>query len=341
MEVNDSFDAVYYSHPIPTSFHSLTLLSLVFDKIYFPGVYISEDLDIQVIKEEIKRLQSLSRNDYDTNFIINCHIFSIYKQYLNNFCVFTGKFGSPGILEKGAKDLTKILEELIYGPPPPNFIPTYPMGFAHMTMNGPSWLSYPANALIFSKTNEIPLINDNPNLPIPGLGGANPKSNAKILSTILAIECINFVLPNLRPLKPDEIVEFREQTIEYVKPFRMTMLKLSKELNSMITSEMDIEGIQKEARFLIETTVYPELEELKQVIQDPAKPWHKRAISLAKSTPELVTNFLTMPKTFASLKLFSKLITELFGITEEEIDKKGKIKRSGLTYLLRLKEKIG
>jgi len=37
--ITNSFDVVYYPHQVP-SFETLTLLSLVFDKIFFPGVYI-------------------------------------------------------------------------------------------------------------------------------------------------------------------------------------------------------------------------------------------------------------------------------------------------------------
>lgn len=43
MEI-ESFDAVYYSNSIPRSFRILTLLSFVFDKIYFPGVYLEENV---------------------------------------------------------------------------------------------------------------------------------------------------------------------------------------------------------------------------------------------------------------------------------------------------------
>jgi len=145
-----------------------------------------------------------------------------------------------------------LLEELIFGPPPPGFTPTPPMGFAkglpgekEAGVNGPSWISYPANALVYSVKNELLLLNDNPMLPVPALGNVSPENNAKMLSVILAIESVKMVLPKLKALTPQEIMEFREQTREYVRPFRLGMLRLSKDLNSAIRSDMDLGEVQK------------------------------------------------------------------------------------------------
>lgn len=346
--MNETFDAVYYSQPVPFSFYTLTVLALVFDKIYFPGVYIPHSGvdEIETIKE-INRVKSLGRIDIETAQLINCMVFSLYNKYLKDFCVFTGEFGYMGVLEEGAEELTMLLEELIFGPPPPNFHPTPSMGFAkdlpgdkEASVNGPSWISYPANALIYATKHGLPLINDNPNLPVPALGGVSPKNNAKILSTILALESVKLALPQLKELKPQEIMEFRYDTREYVKPFRLAMLRLSKELNAAINSEMEISEIEKEARFLVETTVYPELEELEKFITDPAKPWYKRVIDLAKTAPELVSNFFTMPKHLAIAKLLEKCVLTLTGLVEDELDKQSSSKARGFYYLLRIKQDL-
>lgn len=57
-------------------------------------------------------------------------VFALHYKFLREFCVFTGKFGQCGTLEEGANEITMLLEKIIFGPPPPNFTPTPPMGFA-------------------------------------------------------------------------------------------------------------------------------------------------------------------------------------------------------------------
>jgi hypothetical protein len=38
-----TFDVVYYTGPVPSSWQTLATLALVFDKIHFPGVYMGTD----------------------------------------------------------------------------------------------------------------------------------------------------------------------------------------------------------------------------------------------------------------------------------------------------------
>lgn len=345
--MDDSVNAVYYSQQVPSSLEVLTVLSLIFDKIYFPGVYIPEHgINEAETKKEIERILSLGKRDIDTIQLINCMKFALHYKYLKDFCIFTGKFGYMGILEEGAERLTMELEELVFGPPPPNFFPSPHIGFAkglpgdkESAINGPAWLSYPANALIYSVRNGLPLVNDNPSLPVPSLGGVDVRNNAKLLSTILAIECIKMALPKLKPVSPEEIMEFRQQTMEYVKPFRLALLRLSKELNAAIQSDATIEKVQKEASFLVETTVYPELEELKKVINDPAKPWYRRVVDLAKLTPELVTNFISYPTNIAVAKLLGEIASTLADF-KDDAEKKQKIMEKGYYYLLRIQKGI-
>lgn len=49
------FEAVYYPNPVPDSLASLTILALVFDRLYFPGVYIPEaGVDLAATRSEIE-----------------------------------------------------------------------------------------------------------------------------------------------------------------------------------------------------------------------------------------------------------------------------------------------
>src|SRR5690242_9467337 len=128
-----SFEAVYYSGPTPASMESLTLLACVFDRVIFPGVYIPSDgVDEEATLRELHRIQSLKHApiEIDDANLMNAMVLAINARHLADFCVFTGKFGTMGTLEEGARQLTYQLEALIFGPPEENAIPLINMGFA-------------------------------------------------------------------------------------------------------------------------------------------------------------------------------------------------------------------
>lgn len=337
------FNAVYYPEVVPTSPATLMHLALVFDKVYFPGVYIPyEGVDEAETIKQIERLSLIDKKNPETFYAIQCMRYAVSAKHLKDFCVFTGKFGYAGISEEGTDDLAKELEEFIYGPPPPGFEPMICGGFARQIpgnqesgVNAPGWITYPVNALLYSLRTGIPLVNDNPNLPVPGLPGAPAKSNATLLASVLAIESVKIVLPRLKAYAFEEVAEFREETREIVKPFRIEMLKLSKELNGAIQSESSMEDIQREAKFLAETTVAPALFDLCQIIEAPASPWHKRAIDLAVSVPEIVGNFATMPRSYAVARLMAKIASVLGDVATDQKTKQDAISRTGMNYLLR------
>jgi hypothetical protein len=314
--------------------------------VYLPDV----ELDEAAVRTEIQRIISLGVRSMEDRQMLECMNFALHAKYVRDFCVFTGKAGSAGIFEQGSKELTMQLEELVFGPPPPGFFPSPTLGFnkglagKHGTdfraqVNAPAWLTYPANALVFAAQNGLPVINDNPNLPVPGLGSADPKTNAKLLATILTIESVRMALPKLRGLNPKELSEFRQQISQYVQPFRLAMLKLAKDLNAAIKSDAKLEDVQKEARFLVETTVFPQLKELEKVMHDPGKPWYRRAVDLAISAPELASSFLTMPTNLAIAKLLAKVAGTLADLRDEQRDKEHQLGRGGLHYLLKLQDK--
>lgn len=272
--------------------------------------------------------------------------FSLHVKYVRDFCIFTGNPGMIGTVEDEAASLMMTLDELLFGPPPPGFIPTPSIGFCkgfdfsdnvvEHQVNGPSSLSYPANALVYAMKHQIPLVNDSP-LPVPGVPAA-PKDNAKLLATILAIESVKLVLPKLKPLTPRELQEFRTETAEHVKPFRVAMLRLAKELNAALTSDMRLEEVQRQAQFLVETSVYPQLHDLEAVLNDPGKHWYKRAVDLARAAPELATNFATMPKGIALAKLLGAIAKVFADVRDEQLDRDSRLARSGIYHLLKLRK---
>lgn len=350
---HDEFSCVYYSQQYPRSLRVLSVLALVFDKIYFPGVWIpNRPVDEKAIKTEIDRILKVCKgkksriHTNDTLQMLGLMSFIGPAQTLKDICVFTGKPGYAGTLEKGAEELTMVLEEMLYGPPPPDFTPVPSLGFgkglpgaktAEDAVNAPSWLSYPANAVIFSQKHNISLLNDFPELPVPCVPHS-PKSNAKALSTYLALESVNMVLPKIGPVHPEQLLEIRSDLQSDLASFRLTMLKLSKELNEMISLKSAWQEIQKEAKFLAETTVVPELENLRKSINDTGKPWHKRLVDMTLDAPELIGNFTMMLPHQALIQVFKRIGQEIKEIYDDQIEKNRILIGSGLSYLIKLQQ---
>lgn len=275
-------EVVYYPGPIPSGPAALTLMGLVFDKIHFPNVYLpTGGYDVDEVKKETDRIAGHGLRDYQTAVLVGVLRFLPLVSDLKDFCFFSGRNGQVfGNVDKGASELVKVLDEAIFGPPPPNFYPTYETGHNKALPGGeqyidyPGTLHYPANAIVYASTHGIPLVNDSPSMPIPALGGVNAKDNAKLLSTILALECANLVLPKIRVLRPQEILEMREELSKYLQPFRLSLIRLAAELNKAISKTSANDEVLSAARFLVETEVNPALIELKAAIEAPSKRWY-------------------------------------------------------------------
>jgi hypothetical protein len=63
-------EAVYLSAPIPRNLAVLTAMGAIFDKVYFPGVYLpKEGFDVGELDKEITRLKALPQ-DYDRQLLL-------------------------------------------------------------------------------------------------------------------------------------------------------------------------------------------------------------------------------------------------------------------------------
>ncbi len=342
-----TFEAVYYSYAIPRGPEVLTFLGLIFDKVYFPAVHMPPDgFDEDALIQEIQRIESLglNRNPNDQQ-LVGCLKFALHHKHISDWCIFSkGRSPRLGDFEPQTHAVVGELEEMLFGPRPEGDIPisSGPWIKGLPGMNGsddyisaPDTITYPANALVFAARKGLPLINDQHWLPVPGIP-SNVKSNAKALAMILAIESVRLILPRLRSLGTGELREFRNEIAPDVKPFRVAMLQLAKQLNAAISTGSAISDIQQEARFIVETVVYPELEHLKSVLKNPGKNWYQRAGDLAKSGPELVSNFFTLPTNIALAKLLAKFTGILADVRQDQIERDDRVSRSGLGYLLKL-----
>jgi hypothetical protein len=124
-----ALEAVYYSAPIPRDLATLTVLGTVFDKVYFPGVYLQKDgFDEAALDKEIARLEALrnSRDNYDHALLIGVLKLTKHARTLDGFCVFTNTRDEPF---KASDDIPRKMvadiSDAICGPPPPGFIPTF------------------------------------------------------------------------------------------------------------------------------------------------------------------------------------------------------------------------
>lgn len=349
MEDATSLQAVYYPGPVPSGAASLTVMGIIFDRIHFPNVYIPRGgFDETALIEEIKRLESLDQRTPDTVTLISAMKIALHADSLHNICVFTGEEGQifGGDLA-GAEPIVEALYEAIHGPPRENFTPVLDKG-SHKSfpsdeqyVDYPGAFHYPANAILYSGKTGIPLVNDNPYIPIPAIPQEAAENNAALLSTILTMECVKLLLPEIRPLQPAELKNLRAELSEDLQGFRVSILKLAKELNSGLKQGAALDEVQDRAQFLVRTDVRPRLVELKDTLEAPARPWAARFCDGAMIIPQLACSLFTMPTHLAIAQALMNVAGILQGEDKAARERNEAARRSGISYLLKLQEKIG
>lgn len=110
------FNAVYYSSPVVHSHESLAVLALVFDRVFFPGVYMpSAGVDEAATAAEIERIHHLGIRKLEDEQLVNSMVFALHAKHLKDFCVFTGSSDKPPEFEDGALELASKLEDFTSG----------------------------------------------------------------------------------------------------------------------------------------------------------------------------------------------------------------------------------
>ena len=168
-------------------------------------------------------------------------------------------------------------------------------------------------------------------------GSAAPQDDAKLLAGILAVECTRIALPPTPLLRPEDIMEFREANAALLRGFRRSMLRYAADLNNKIK---DISWAEFEAKtkFFVETQIVPSMDELNATMNDPARPWHRKALDAIKIIPQVGGAFLAGGPTAALTKAITATAAQFFVEVAAKGDKEEALKRSGLTYLLRLRQ---
>jgi hypothetical protein len=337
-------EVVYLTSPVPRNLGVLTVLGAVFDKVYFPGVHMPKSgYDPKEVEKETLRLERLQDRSHDTQLLIGAMKLLQHAKTLEGFCEFTADPDDPFLRKDPVPgQLVQAVYDSIHGPPRPGFIPSFRTGRAKGLGDGAETLIYPgdyhyiAGAIIHSGQTGVPLLNDIPGLQIPGMPDVAPVDDAKLLASILAVECTQLALPPTPLLLPEDLMEFRDANATLLRGFRRSMLRYAADLNGKI-KDMDREAFEKHTKFFIETQIVPAMDELNATMNDPARPWHKRAIDGLKIIPEVGGAFLAGGTHAALTKAITAMAAQFFVEVAAKSDKEEALKRSGLTYLLRLK----
>lgn len=329
---------------------TITILGLIFDKIHFPYVCLpDEGFSFEELDERRSKLTELFEEEADkpigrsTLTMIVALTLTHWKKWTDEFLHYPHSFDEAlkvgDIIPKGAT------EEIYYltFPRRENFTPMFDV-FSTFSISPeigkpdspsiiyPGDYSYSAAALTYAAQNGLPIINDEPMLGMPKFEAASLKQNASALASILAVECIQFVLPSIPKLDFSELLDFRDEMKPHVRAFRLAVLRMAKSLSQQIEESADAETIAGAARFIVETEVQPLLIELKDFAESKSRPWHKQLILPLRNL--LRPQFWMMPEQAALAKLgdgyFSLLVDHELSISEKD----KQLRRSPMYYLL-------
>ena len=337
-----SLEAIYYSNPIPQNTAVLTILGAVFDKVHFPGVCMpTTGFDQKELDKEIARIEGITNNKRPDDILLPMLKFIRHAKTLEGFCVFSGDYENP-FNNSPPQTMVRDIYDAIHGTSPEGWEPMFltnhhkgmPGSDEHITY--PGTFHYLAGSILASSRTGIPLLNDVPGIPIPGIDGSIPVDDAKALATIIAIECTKLALPQLPLLRPEDLMEFRAENTATLRAFRRSMLRYTADLNKKLAG-IKPEELDQKTRFFIETEIVPVLDELQAAINAPARAWWRRSVDFIRVVPELAAGSFTMDPTTAIAKILTTYAGQMFVEMTAKGDQREALKRSGLYYLLRLR----
>jgi hypothetical protein len=340
----ERLECVYYSGPVPSNSAVLTVLCLVFDKIYFPGVHLPKgDYDKNLLNQEIARLEALNDKQHTTAKLIGILRFLDYRLPLDGVLEYPD---GPDDIFSGNKDKDRQFQkvaETIYDthfPPRENFEPYFDSASVKGLPESDEAVSfagdfyYQARAIDYAARHQLPLLDDGSWLAMPFR--AQYKDNAKSLSTLLAIESVKLIMPGLPLMTCQELVDFRLENTGELRNFRASMLRYSRALNAEITDDTGIEEVIKKVKFIAESEIAPALHDLSRDLLNPNRPWLRRMADGGRIGASLLTGVLTggmVGAKNAADAVKGAILSEL----ESGSDKQEAVKRNGLYYLLKAK----
>lgn len=337
-------EIVYYPYPVPTNRYTISVLGILFDRVLLPGLYLPKSVDKKVLKSEFERISEVDKKRGHTPeslIFLSCVKFLEEYQALSDIFVPTGKEGYMGILEKETDDIAKDLEQVIYGPPPENFTPTITGGFnfgiSGGQINGPSWITYPANAYTVAQKNNLPLFSDKQDFPFPANVPHN--SNANLLASYLALSSLMLVMPRIKPLSAEQIVTVRKKMSEEIADLHTVALSMTDKFRGLVGEEPSLDKLEKEANYLAQTHIKPKMEALIKRIEKPGEIIKSEFIDFSIEAPELFWRIKLNPSIENWLDLLKLSGQSLKSGVKRYRKAKAIERQSGLSLLLKLPHK--
>ena len=253
MDHIERLECVYYPGPVPCDAAVLTTLCFVFDKIHFPGVYLPKgDYDADLLRQEITRLEALTPKSFKTDRLIGTLKFLDYRLPLDGILEYPTSRDSLYEYGSDAGKLARAIYDANY-PPRKNFEPIFdrtstkglPESDEAVAFAGDFY--YQAGAIDYAAQTGLPLVDDGSGLSLPFQ--ARYKDNARSLATILAVESMGLVLPDLPLLTTQELVDFRTENAKELRNFRAAMLRYSKVLNDQLSVDASVAEVHRKAMF--------------------------------------------------------------------------------------------
>ena len=341
-------EVVYYPSLVPNNRYTITQLAILFDKVLLPGTYLPlEKLDTKEIEERISGIERVDaeRNESSNELLMPLYFAREFKD-LSDVFVGTGEWGHMGILEEGASELTRKLEEAYFGPPKPGFIPTPSMGFnigvgqgdGTKQINGPAIFSYPANAYIFAQRNNLPLISDCNFMPFPNYN--RQPVNADILTTQLSVAALGLILPKIKPLSALEILEIRKKMNTDIHALHVTLAAYAGTLRGLLGQGASSEDLRREAEFIAKTEIYPQLEHLKRTLETPGQIVKRNILDWTMENPEIIAMLMLQPQNIQLWMQALNATGKKLKKTVQEIREESQLQNaSGLGLLLKIPNK--
>lgn len=196
------------------------------------------------------------------------------------------------------------------------------------------WATVPT-ALNLAKEKELILISDSSDIPVPLL--SNKVRNVKLLTSILAEECVKITIPDCSSANPEEIFEIREKLKDALIPFRMSLQKLSVDLRKSLDEGMAIEDVKGEAKFIVESQIQPAVYELQQSIEKSNSKLLNNVFGKILSWIPYVAKAYAMPTPDNLMSVAKKMGADSNSVFDA-IDDLSYTKAQGLSFLLQLEQ---
>lgn len=344
-------EAVYYSSPVIRSLEALTVLGLVFDRIHLPFVSLPDDgFTIDDLEARAKGLIALKPTPMsNTALMVAALQFTQWKEWTKDFLYYPHSQDDIWrAMDNVQQELVREIYDLTF-PQRPGWTPTFDSAHAFGVAPGGGGASiayagsfhYPAAALTYASEVGLPLINDVPMLGIPRVSPASFKNNASALTSVLAVECVQFMLPQIPLMDITELLDFRDEMKPHVQVFRTNLLRLAKSVNNQITAGAAAEDVSAAARFVVESEIQPLVIEMKAFAESPKRSWHQRLIALGKPlTAMLGGEFWSVPPGMQFYNIARGYAEQAIAARASDREREEVLKRSPMYYLLQV-QKLG